>query len=132
MSHMTAHPIDPFKSIMAICNNTDSRTLVDQAYRLFEQMAENELFGNDLFTFERVVRHMVHPPTPMSDNGEEEHASDSEGSDSAEDEFYKDIVTQQGGSPSNVDTMQMREDANKNRDHISIIQDFVCSGRRIM
>lgn len=129
MSHMSAHPIDPFKTIMAICNSTDSRTLVDQAYKLFEQMADNELFGNDLFTFERVVKNMVHPPTPMSDNGGEEQLSESEGSDSEDDEFYKDILTQQGNSPSNIETAQMREDANKNRDHISIIQDFVCSGR---
>lgn len=129
MSHMSAHPIDPFKTIMAICNSTDSRTLVDQAYKLFEQMADNELFGNDLFTFERVVKNMVHPPTPMSDNGGEEQLSESEGSDSEDDEFYKDILTQQGNSPNNIETAQMREDANKNRDHISIIQDFVCSGR---
>lgn len=129
MSHMSAHPIDPFKTIMAICNSTDSRTLVDQAYKLFEQMADNELFGNDLFNFERVVKNMVHPPTPMSDNGGEEQPSESEGSNSEDDEFYKDILTQQGNSPSNIDTAQMREDANKNRDHISIIQDFVCSGR---
>ena len=92
-------------------------------------MADNELFGNDLFTFERVVKNMVHPPTPMSDNGGEEQLSESEGSDSEDDEFYKDILTQQGNSPSNIETAQMREDANKNRDHISIIQDFVCSGR---
>lgn len=113
---------------MAICNNTESRGLVDQAYKMYEQMADNELFGNDLFQFERIVKNMVHPPTPVSDNGGEEQLSDSEGSDSEADEFYKDIITQQEHSPSNLDSTQFRDEANKNRDHISIIQDFICGG----
>ena len=128
MEHMMGHPIDPFRAIMAICNNTESRGLVDQAYKIYEQMAENELFGNDLFQFERIVKNMVHPPTPVSDNGGEEQLSDSDGSDSEADEFYKDIITQQDPSPTNLDSTQYREEANKNRDHISIIQDFICGG----
>jgi hypothetical protein len=128
---MMEHPLDPFRTILIICSHTDSKLLVDQTYKLFEQLAENDTFGNGLFKFEKVVRNLVHPPTPHSDNGGEEELSDSKSSDSDVDQFYDDIINMDGMGGSHVDAAQHREEASKNRDHISIIQDFISSGRLI-